>query len=358
MLLATLQSVVNDLEGRVDYEIILVDNFGADAVRHGVTNGPEWALEDNQMTDSLREIYFSRRRPMDSVHNCSEHIEYLIKQEHIPRIKLYHVTEKLSCWGARNAGVMAASSPVILFLDAHCIVHPTGGRISDVFWIWQKLKPGATLHLPHENFLVPGGGRIYRMIHNLDLGLLHFEAIQLDSIDWWGGPVPCMSICGAMCERKTITDTIDFWPKELGPYGGGEHYLSFLLGTLGKEMHVLPWRPIAHFAAMPPGERWCRDFRITYPEWAENIMIATFLIGGQDFLKTLTKNWKHLPKSHPVYCSEKHFPDSLERIEQQIIETGSLQKRRRRIAQRQTVSLSEFVNKWKDSPLATEWEPE
>ena len=99
----TLRSIIEELDDRVDWEIIAINNYS------------------QKVAD--------QKRPEDK---GGEHVQNLARL-HGGRLKYIKWDEKLSHWNAKNVGVAASSGKFLCFIDAHCIVgrnalfRPAGG---------------------------------------------------------------------------------------------------------------------------------------------------------------------------------------------------------------------------------------
>jgi len=354
----TLQSLQMELEGHVDdevvlvnnnrdYEVILVNNNTVPAVGNPTLTGLNKLIE-GQASDWLRQLTYR---------------------------------DKLSHWACKNLAVRYTEAPFLFFLDAHCLIHP--GTLREMFGYyrlnWQMLT--GSLHLPISDFLKMNWPKWYRLVYDAEIGLLHYENERMpvelmgpefilrvqgklsnaskaelgELIAKWRDPDeynqaypplsqhiprPCMSTCGMICRREHIVDDLDFWPNELGPYGGGENYYNFVMARLGRKKWVYPTQPLRHWHI--PGV-WSRDYRISYKDWARNIMIATFLVAGPEWLDRLSMRDERLPKWHPV---RQLNPSDVAGLRQEILSSESLGLRRERLEAKFIMSIKEWAEQW------------
>ncbi|MFA4845075.1 MAG: glycosyltransferase family A protein [Patescibacteria group bacterium] len=302
----TLQSIQMELEGwGIDFEVIGVDN-GAKVMIHGP---------------------------------CASTLPW--KPEWWRRIECMGT---LSHWSAKNLAVQSTDAPFLFFIDAHAMVHP--GTLRDMFRYYQisHERINGSLHLPISDFLRTDKPKAYRFLYQPQWGLLHYENEFLNSPADTGWPVetprPCLSTCGMLCRREHITDVLRYWPEELGPYGGGENYFNFTMGIMGYSVNLFPAQPLRHWHI--PGV-WSRDYMPTYPQWARNIAIATYLVAGEKWVSRLLTESNSLPEGHPV-----RFVKPAERAEmlREIITDDKLRERLIDIKTRAKFTIEEWAEKW------------
>jgi len=316
----TLQSLWCDLNGVVDFEVLAIRN-GPKTTQQGFPDGHP--LHDNEaairvMTDDFRRTPWLR------------HLEY---------------SEKLSCWGARNFGVRESRAENLLFLDAHC---GFGGLwFTRGLRYWLDTGNGEPCHFPIADFLKPDDQwKQYAIDVDMDSGIFSHHNTAYDgrrdnrfddTIGWKS--VPASPNCGLMCRKDIITDVLEYWPDELGQYGGGENYFNGTMALTGHEITMIdPGRPIYHWHI--PGV-WSRDHKPTVQSWARNIMIATYLVCGEEWLHRLMQ--KAHEKFYPINtASPIHTGKYLE----EILESGSLRARRERIKAKSVTTIEEWAKKW------------
>ncbi len=312
----TLQSLCNELRGYIDFEVVLVQN----------------QLEPGGVDPNTGENYFA--------------LEALLKGQDTSWLKQIAYADKPSHWGCKNLAIKNTDAPFLFFLDAHCLL--SAGTLRDMFvfyrdnWEWLN----GSLHLPISDFLKTDA-KEYKLLYDLNHGLLHYEnrkpAYSLGIFtDLLAGAIqrPCMSTCGMLIKREFIEE-MNCWPDELGPYGGGENYYNFVSALFGRKIYIYPSQPLWHWHI--PGQ-WSRDYRPTYDEWARNIMIATYLVGGIDWLERLAHSGKALPSWHPVcFTSQK----DLRVILDEIRNSEGLRARREMIESKAVTTIEEWAETWR-----------
>ena len=244
--LFTIQHIAQELNG-LDFEILAVNNFCNEAAAQG--------------------------REQDS---GFEAIEAAAKIN--PWLKSYHYKDKLSHWQAKNYGVKHASGRFLWFVDAHCIVSKDAGRL--MFQHYKDNHPSlnGTIHLPLTYKILESRKLIYKLVTDLEKGIIDYRFTGWNEPSNYTVEVPCMSTCGMMMTRE-IYDELGGWPAELGIYGGGENFINFTLATLGYTKHVVPKGCLYHHGAK-------RGYNWNYNDYHRNRTIAAFIYGGEVLAKS------------------------------------------------------------------------
>jgi len=241
----TVQAIYCELRDKCDFEIIVIDNHCAELQAQGITR------DDGGK-------YMSA-----------------LANEHRPWLKYLTYDKKLSHWQAKNTGVAASDGEFLWFVDSHCI--PSQGSLLDMFNYYKDnhRQLNGSLHMPLSYMLErPGLELIYKLVTDQAAGVVHytFSRYKPDTKPY---QVPCMSTCGMMISRA-IYDRLGGWPKQLGIYGGGEHFINFTMAVLGMTINIAPTAPLYHYAA-PRGYSW------NYNDYHRNRCIATYVFGGEDW---------------------------------------------------------------------------
>lgn len=303
-ILFTLQSLYCELEGLVDYEVVVVDNWCNDLIRQG--------------------------RERD---NTKEKIETLIKDRYTPWIKYVEYSEKLSHWNAKNAGIKASTGDTLLFVDGHCV--PSQGTIRGMLDYYRRnqARLDGTLHLPLSYLLA---GNNHSLVYKLDpSGLDHcylsysFTGYKLRSSPM---QVPVMSSCGMMISRDLMENTLKLWPEQLGIYQGGEHYVCFTLAMLGKKMHVYPSAPLFHYAAP-------RGYEFNWTDLHVNRTLAMYLLFGREGAE------KYMYKVGSDHGKDEAM-EICESISHKVVSNKALQERREYIKENAVTTPEEYVSNW------------
>ena len=237
----TIRSIMEELSGRVGYEIIAINNY----------------------CDEVSQ----QKRPEDK---GGKYVENLSK--YIPELTYIHYKDKLSHWNAKRVGIEASKGKYLWFCDSHCMV----GRnaLFDMFTYYKKfhVELNGTIHLPLTYHILEQKWIIYKLVAELSQSSYHYAFTSYrDSEEPY--EVPCMSTCGMLMTRE-LYDYVGGWPKELGIYGGGENFINFTLAVLGKKKWIFPGKALHHHADTR-GYHWRHD------DYAKNRLIATYLFAGE-----------------------------------------------------------------------------
>lgn len=286
----TVQDLYCEMEGRVPFEIIAVNNYCEEVRRQG--------FEEDKGFEYLSSIAKSN-----------------------PWLKVTKYDAKLSHWNAKNAGVRSSSGNILFFCDAHCIV--SKDALVNMYQYYKHEALDGTLHLPLSYLLERRGLELtYKLIADAEKGVCHYSFTRYRDAD---APyqVPCMSTCGMMMTRD-LYNTLGGWPLELGIYGGGENFINFSLGVMGKTISIFPGPPLYHYAEK-------RGYHWNYTDWVRNRCIAAYIHGGKDFARRFISNVKGRP---PV----------LEGIYHDVLKT--CMPHRERIKKQQKISIDDFIAAW------------
>lgn len=248
----TIQNIAQELSGRVDFEIIAIDNF-CDEVR-------------------------AQKREQDK---GGEAIAACTKGN--PWLRYVKYEDKLSHWQAKNLGVQLSTAPFLWFVDAHCIISRDSLFNMFLYYKVHHRELNGTLHLPLTYKLLEWHKLIYKLVVNPETAEYHYSFTPFRPAD---APyrVPCMSTCGMMMSRE-IYDILGGWPAELGIYGGGENFINFTLAVLGKTVNIFPAEPLFHH-----GEK--RGYHWNGDDMTRNRTIATYMFGGRDLARRFIDNRK------------------------------------------------------------------
>lgn len=296
--LFTAQSILNELrESNIKFELIMIDNWCAEVEKQG--------------------------RARDS---GSGKIEGLSKTN--AEMTYLHYDKKLSHWQSKNMGVRHSSGSVLWFCDSHCIVSPSALRTMFDYYLFNYNELHGTLHLPLSYMLEqPGRELIYKLSGDVEKREFHysFTRYRPSSRHY---RVPCMSTCGMMMSRE-IYEMLGGWPEELGIYGGGENFINFTMASMGLNVNIMPGKPLWHYAEK-------RGYHWNFDDYLRNRMIATFMFGGYEMLKTYVK----FSKGNEL---------QKQRILESVITKESIQAHKEKITAHQTVDVVEWWNGWKNA---------
>lgn len=254
-------------------------------------------------------------------------------------LKYVKFDDRLSHWKAKRVGVEEASSPIYLFMDAHCV---PSKRLTDMYRTYAgriienisdpdyeeppRYKEEGTMHMPLSYKILEWRWSIYKMVIEADAYYTYsFTPYRPSQIPY---EVPVMSTCG-MIISKEVYDKVGGWPESLGIYGGGENFMNYTLGVLGLKKWIYPEAILHHH-----GE--ARDYHWNHDNIIYNRMLAHYLFGGRQ-------------------CARK-YRDSvtgkgtvLDAILDAVITNGADQ--RIHIAQQQVQTVEDFVEGWRSKSL-------
>lgn len=298
LVVTTVASVSEELRGRVNFEIIAVDNWCPEVEKQG--------RERDKGGDHLRSV--ARGQPWLTV------LEY---------------KDRLSHWQAKNLGVQRSSGKFLWFCDAHCIVSRDSLYNMFTYYKRKHRELNGTLHLPLTYQILEWRSLIYRLVAQPDNGYYHYKFDQggyvRGSAESNGDPfaVPCMSTCGMMISRE-LFDELGGWPTGLGIYGGGENFMNFTLATLGKSINIFPTPPLYHHGAG-------RGYSQAWGDLHLNRFIANYVYGGAETLD----------KYKQVIKGNKKVINKLVRT---AIEKG--REHRELIAPKQVIKIDQWAERW------------
>lgn len=307
----TIQNIAQSLIGRLDFEIIAVDNYCGDSVT-AMGREVKQPLEQDKGTDAI---------------SCTA-------GKHNPWLKYIKYDEKLSHWNAKRIGVENSEGEVLWFTDGHVVVSRDGlFNMYDYYCHYYK-KINGTMHMPLTYKILESTKLIYKLVtlnaerelFTPDYGWLDYSFTRFRHEEH-PYEVPCMSCCGVMISRE-IYDQLGGWPRELGIYSGGEHFLNFTLATMGYKKWIYPKAVLYHH-----GEK--RGYSWEYDDYVRNRMIAAYLYGGTEFV-TKFENY--------LAMIGKGKPKALQMIKENVINT--CKDHRDFIKPKQTINIVDWAKKW------------
>ena len=261
----TIQNIAQELQGRVDFEIIAVNNYCAQVKAQG------W---DEDAGGALIEA---------AARGCQW-------------LKPMRYSDRLSHWQAKNQAVAASRGRFLFFVDAHCIVGRDSLYDMYRYYAAHHERINGTIALPLTYKILEWRRLIYKLACDPEHGVYHY-AFTPYRLAYESYQVPCMSTCGCMMSRA-LYDEVGGWPVELGIYGGGENFLNFTLAVMGKSVNIWPAdRPLHHH-----GEK--RGYHWTGDDYTRNRIIATYMFGGTDLARRFTAACKGSQQVLQGICDE------------------------------------------------------
>lgn len=321
------QSIIEDLEGKVNYEIIYVDNKSfhpnhdkrdtrkmiSDAVDGAFDEGvfyedllvkrlADLAIPDNYKSSLYMDLMsivaqntigdtMSLSQMINDVESYYNGIvsqgqngdltgDMLKDKSHVKYV-VYDASQ--SHWQAKNKGLGHAQGKIIMTPDAHMLAPK--GSISSMYryYVDHYDELHGAIHLPIKYFL-SGKSLIYGLKYNKPKGFVHYSFSGMG--DRKGVfEVPCMINCSHMCSREIMDDCM-LWPKELGIWGGGELFSNFVRGILGYKTWIYGDSHIYHWAGGSVHRGYCFNY------WNEkrNKAIAIYCFGDEEWLNNFMDN--------------------------------------------------------------------
>lgn len=297
----TLQSVAQDLLGRVNFEVIAIDNFCAE-------------VEEMAKKDPNQPSIYARDKGGDVVKGS--------QRASGGWLKFVEYRDKLSHWNAKRYGISKSSGDVLLFVDAHCV--PDRDAIYNMFryYVREYDRLNGSLHLPLTYKILDTARLIYKLVWHPERSELHYSFTR-----YRAEPAPyevsCMSTCGMMVSREIYND-LGGWPTELGIYGGGENFFNFTGAVLGYKKWIMPGPALHHH-----GEG--RKYHWNFDDHVRNKCIAAYLYGGKAFATAFMEK-------------SKGNPSVLQNILKDVI--SKCEGHRNLIKSRQKMTIQEWLKKW------------
>lgn len=293
--LFTIQNVAQELLGRVDFEILAIDNYC------------------KEVADQGRD----RDKGGEAVEACAGHN---------PWLKYLKYEDKLSHWQAKNLGVAHSSGKYLWFCDAHCCL--SRDALFNMFTCYKDHigELDGTIHLPLTYKILEWRKLIYKLAADLETGDIKYSFTGFRESNRPYYQVPCMSTCGMMMTRS-LYDDLGGWPVELGIYGGGENFLNFTLAILGKTVNIYPGGALFHH-----GEK--RGYHWNGDDHVRNRTIANYMFGGPDLAARFIA---HRPGK----------PEVLRSILEGVLNNQALQGQRRMIEVKKQIAIEDWIHKWR-----------
>ena len=294
----TLRSIHEELEG-IEHEVLAIDNLQSN-------------MEEDRGTGMVKGMANQWTKAGD------------------PWLKYYHKNDKLSHWQCKNFGIQKATAPIIWFVDSHCIVGRDAARTMYHFYKrnWEVLD--GSIHLPLTYHILEQRQLIYKAVVDVTKGDYAYSFNTYIPSSWEQvQEVPVMSTCGMMIHKQYL-EQLGGWPKELGIYSGGEHFLNYCQAILGLKKYIWKANPLTHH-----GDR--RGYSWNHYDQRRNRAIACYMVGGEK----LMNKW--------VDECAKLSPNESKRVKNNIMAT--CKKHRDHIRSQQMMEIEEWLDKWKGHSL-------
>ncbi len=290
----TVQNIAQSLRGKIDFEVIVIDNyceqFKQQVSAQNLSKAKEAASTTN--VDKIINIMSNFRSPEpdkggETLRVCSGKIN--------PWLRYTTWTKNLSHWQAKRVGVSIAEGDVYWFCDSHCIVGGDSVYQMYKYYVDNYEVLNGSIHMPLTYKILESRRLIYKLVANLSTGTMDYSFTPLRIHDR-PFEVPCMSCCGIMLSKE-LYEEVGGWPLELGIYGGGEQFMNYTLAVLDKKKWIYPNATLFHH-----GE--ARSYHYVYDNYIRNKMIACYLYGGRNWLTLFSQNTKGRPATLTAMAEE------------------------------------------------------
>lgn len=290
----TVQSVMNELEGYCDYEILVVDNLSTDD-----TKGHFAGLRQH-------------------------------------RIKYLPYTTKQSHWCAKNHGIENSKGKYVFFLDAHCIIGRDSIR-NMIEFLNQKEQVGEKIGAVHcyHNVMLMWQPKEYELkFGKLAYRFMTGQCILTNKTEPY--QIGVATTDGMMVPRKVFNE-LGAWHPEFGIRAGGEAYMNFKHSTCGYPHFMHPKANFYHFKARRYG------YHPVYTDWARNNFICGYTIGGEEWLDNVYKTYVGKRKITKE-TGDLFYADVKEKCKEEM----------EFIKSKQVISLTDYFKKWETSKVLAE----
>jgi len=149
----TIKNIAEELRGRVDFEILAVDNYCDQAKQQTYTCKQCGATHQT----------FENDKGGEAIKAC---------ERMWPWLKYVQYGDKLSHWNAKNYGVKKSTGDILWFCDAHCIIHRDS--LFNMFEYYINYCMNGTLHLPLTYKILEAHRTIYKPVFKPEEGLYHY----------------------------------------------------------------------------------------------------------------------------------------------------------------------------------------
>lgn len=293
----TVRSIIEELGGRVDFEIIVIDNY-CDEVRNQQVDRiiKEFDIScgnfTKEETQQVKLLLLSERPQKEKkdilfemVKNDRTHEQFTYMKKYMPFLKVLQYDKKLSHWQCKNLAIKESTGDILCFIDSHCMVGLYA--LYDMFKYYEVNHESlnGSIHLPLTYHIVEQKKLVYKLISDPERSIVQYAFTGYNDKGQDVYEVPCMSTCGMMITKKMLVEDIGGWPVELGIYGGGENFINFTMSVLGLKKWIKAGKPLHHH-----GDG--RKYSWNFDDQLRNRCIANFIFGGREFVINFMDNNK------------------------------------------------------------------
>lgn len=332
--LFTVQAIAQSLLDKINFEIIVVDNFCKELE-------DQWTVAKERAAKIINEDLYKQTRlltadDINNIVNLVPNMSYKSSDSFAAScaavkgnkwLKYIKFSERLSHWECKRIACEEAKADTFLFIDAHCIPSYGIDKMYDCYHSPSVYEDHChseigTFHMPLTYKILEWHKLIYKL--KIDKS---FYGYSFTPAKECADPyeVPCMSTCGMMISRS-IYEKVGGWPSGMFAYGGGENFMNFALAVTGHKKFIYPGVTLHHH-----GEK--RDYHSTYDGTLFNRLLAHYLFGGKDLMESLGEE----SKGNQIVISEMIMG---------ILENEDHLSHRKTITSNQKIDIKTWASAW------------
>lgn len=289
----TIQSVIEELEGFCEFEILAIDNMSDWSIECTVKNERMPLMNGKPRTYPIRSRSFFQGPPGSK--NDGNFINTAFFRT--KKVRYIQFDEKQGHWNAKNKGIEESTGKFLFFLDAHCIMKRDSLRHMIEFLRNPPEEKIGGVHA-YINYMLDSRSLEYDPQKNKFFGYRfcthQSEYYKERNNGKWQRRFPTepykvcvMSTCGMMSPRTVIED-LGGWHPEFGIYCGGEGYMNFKQSTCGYHHWIHPKAWCWHWAEK-------RGYQWNHSDYVRNEQIAAYVCGGESALQAVVEGRKSSP---------------------------------------------------------------
>lgn len=326
----TIQSIIEELEGFCDYEILAIDNMSSEYMKC-ITNVRLTGEKKRTMTPGDKSLEFPiRQRSFFQNHKGTINTAFFRQK----KVRYLQYDDKQGHWNAKNHGIENSTGKFLFFVDAHCIMKRDSLRCMLEFLRNPPEEKIGGVHA-YINYMLDSRCLEYRPQRGKMFG---YQFCTHQSEEYYDNDVRklrfptkpykvcVMSTCGMMCPREVI-DELGGWHSEFGIYCGGEGYMNYKQSTCGWHHWIHPKAWCWHWAEK-------RGYSWNHPDYVRNEQIAAYTCGGHSALQ---------------FCIDgRGGNDAILAIADDVVEKCTAE--REFIKSKQVETLDQYWDRWEANP--------
>lgn len=325
----TIQSLIEELEGFCEYEILAIDNMSDEYML--CKTGIDWDQGKYTPRSDAREFPVRQRAYFHSPKKDTDIGTWFFRTK---RVRYIQYDDKQGHWNAKNKGIQEAKGRFLFFVDSHCIMKRDSLRYMVQFLRHPPEKKIGGVHA-YINYMLDSRSLEYRVQRNKFFGYqfcthqveeYHEDGVRKTRFPTKPYKVCVMSTCGMMCPREVI-DELGGWNPEFGIYCGGEGYMNFKQSTCGWHHWIHPKAWCWHWAEK-------RGYQWNHSDFVRNEFIAAYVCGGEQALQ---------------FCIDgRGASTAILDIAEDVI--AKCKPERDFIESKQVETLEEYITRWEVNP--------